>query len=641
MKQRSILPAIVLLAAALCMSSLAQDVNLEITTTRDQIYLGESVNLTVKISGAGSSAEPDLSSLKNCSIKRLGNHSFSSFSIINGSVTRESANIFDYEITPSVAGKFVAGPVNVKVGGNTISRAGPVVEVAGLESQKDVLIRIVSSRESVLVDESFDIVLDIAIKRLSGQFADSHPLDPNEPPALTVPFLDIQPVAGMDGPDIKSTLEKCLSPQNRGPGFAINSYTIQNQDFPFGGGFPFGFNMQAQPAKFMFDKSVIQTNGESYMDYAIKLKYTARQEGAYTFGPVAFKGKIVVGADAQGRGITKPVFSVGSACTVRVVPPPEQGRPPSYVGAIGTNLAVDASLDTQTCSVGDPLKLKLAISGNVSLDNIYPPVLSDQPDMVRNFKVYDDMVQVGKKDSLREYSYTIRPIKDGTIELPAIDVSYFDSADRTYRTLKTKPIPLRVNKAVTVGSEIIIAAATNRVAEERTRVSDMFIPAPLNVDPSGADSESITGGWRIIAMLVAGPIIYVLTISVVYGHRRFVRNAGARRSRHALKHALSVLHEAAGKAGTGDSCVSIGICNAIRTYLADRFDLAEVVMTPVDARRILGGAKLDRESVDALCRIMERNFNAGYDSGSVPDFDVNKDCSEVKRLLREMDAKRG
>jgi hypothetical protein len=637
MKQRPIWLAMVFLVAALCNSLLAQDVNLSVTATRDQIYLGESVNLTVKISGAGSSAEPDLSSLNNCSIRRLGNHSFSSFSMINGSVTRESANIFDYEITPTIAGKFVAGPVRVKTDGGTISRDGPVIEVVPMQAQKDVLIRITSSRESVLVDEPFEVVLAIAIRQLKGQYADAHPLDQNEPPSLNVPFLDPQPIAGLEGPDMKSTLEKYLSPQNSGPGFALNNYTVRNQDFPFGMGFPIGIGPQQQPAKFLFEKSVIQTNGESYLNYAITLKYTARQEGAYTFGPATFKGKIAVDVDAQGRGLMKPIFAVGPAYTVRVVPPPEQGRPPSYVGAIGSNAVVDAMLDTQTCNVGDPLKLTLSISGNLSLDNICPPVLSDQPDMVRSFKVYDDTVQAAKKDGVREYTYTVRPIRDGTIELPAILVSYFDSSERIYRTLKTKPIPVRVNKAATVGSEIIIATATNRAAEERTRVSDMFIPAPLNVDPSGAGSENITGGAWNIAPLVAGPVLYLLTISVVHGRRRFARNAGARRRRRALKHALSVLH-GTGNAGIGDSGASMGICNAIRTYLADRFDLPEAGMTPADARRILGDAKLDGESFDALCLILERNFNAGYDSASA-DFNVKQDREEAGRLLRQIDDK--
>ena len=637
MKQRPILPAIIFLAAALCKSLLAQDVNLDVTATRDQIYLGESFILTVKISGNTSTPDPDLSALKNCDIRLVGNESKNLFDLIRG--TREIARIFYYELTPSVAGKFIAGPVRLKTDGSTITRDGPTIEISGLESQKDVLIRITSSSESVLVDEPFEIVLAVAVRRLKGQYADCHPFDQNEPPALSVPFLDPQPIAGLECQDIKSTLQKYLTAQNRGPGVAINNYTVQNQDFPFGAGFPMGFNMEPQAAKFMFEKSVIQTNGESYLDYVIRLKYMAREEGAYTFGPATFKGKIAVDVDAQGRGIMKPIFAVGPACTVRVVPPPEHGRPASYVGAIGTNAVVDTSLDTQTCGVGDPLKLTLSISGNLSLDNIYPPVLSDQPEMVRNFKVYDDTVQAAKKDGAREYTYTIRPIKDGTIELPAIDVSYFDSSDRSYKTLKTKPIPVRVNKTATVGSEIIIATATSRTAEERTRVSDMFVPAPLNVDPSGAGRENILGGGRNIVPLVAGPVFYFLTIAVVHGRRRFARNAGARRRRRALAHALSVLNKT-GSARTGNNGAAREICNAIRTYLADRFDLSEAGMTPGDARRILDDAKLDRESVDALCLILERNFNAGYDSTSA-DFDVKQDCAEVKHLLRQIDDKCG
>jgi hypothetical protein len=636
-RQKIIMAAAVCLGGLLCRSLVAGGVALDVTVNRDQMYLGESINLSVKVSGAGSSSEPDLSAIKNCSKKSLGRNSFSSFNMINGRVTRESANIFDYEITPNVAGRFVAGPVSVKVDGNTISHEGRVVEVSGLESQTDVMVRISSSREAALVDEMFEVTLSVAMKRLSGQYADAHPLDPNEPPSLSVPFLDMQPIRGLDIPDIKGALEKYLTQQNKGPGFAINSYTIQNSSFPFGPGFPFDAGMGAQPAKFLFERSAMQTNNGSYLNYSIRLKYTAREEGTYTFGPAVFKGKIVTDVDPQGRGITKPIFAVGPACVVRVVPPPEQGRPASYIGAIGTNLTVESSLDTQTCNVGDPLKLTLSISGNVGMDNICPPLLSAQTNLTRNFKMYDDTVQLNKKDGVREYSYTVRPIRDGTIEFPPVEVSYFDSAERAYKTARSKPIPVRANKTATVGSEIIIATATNRATEQKINVSDMFVPAPLDVNPSGAEKQSMIGGSFSAAPLAAGPIIYLITLSIVHGMRRFRRNAGARRHRGALARALAILRRAGKSDSLGSGEAGRWICSSIRAFLADRFDVSENAITPADARRLLSQAGIDAALVDALCNIMERSFNADYRSQSSSAGNAGQDCEAAARLLAQVD----
>jgi len=127
-------------------------------------------------------------------------------------------------------------------------------------------------------------------------------------------------IDGMDSPDIKQVLDALLLKQQDKPGFTINQYTIQSD--PFRDFFNMGsFNPQ-QPAKFMFEKGSAITNGIPYMVYTLKLRYTPRAEGNYTFGPVVFKGRAVEQVNDQGQASVRPVFTVGPAFTVRVVPPP-------------------------------------------------------------------------------------------------------------------------------------------------------------------------------------------------------------------------------------------------------------------------------------------------------------------------------
>jgi len=616
----------------------ADEVKLNVSANRDQVYLGESITLTVKVSGDSSPSDPDLSGMTNCSIRFLGSHSDNRHSImfVNGKMTQESfvGREFAYEITPSIAGKFMAGPVKLNAAGRTITQSGPTITVSGIEAQNDVLVHITSSRESVLVDEPFEIRLSIALKRLKGQYADANPLDPRDPPQLNVPFLNAEPIQGLDMPDIRGVLQQSVV-SGGAPGFAINEYVINRN--PFDMAFNFDGFMQSQKAQFMFERRVVETNGESYFEYAVNLKYAPREEGNYTFGPALFKGKIVIAADAQGRGITKPVFAVGPACTVRVVPPPEAGRPPSYIGAIGSNLVAEASLDAQTCNLGDPLKLTLSISGNVSMDNIYPPLLNQQTNLTRAFKIYDDSIQAARKEKAREYTYTVRPIREGTIELPSIDVSYYDSVARAYKTVKTKPIPVRANKGATVGSEIIIATATNKAAEEKTRVSEMFIPAPLNMDAAGAEPDGISGDWRLLVAVVAGPVVYLITLLVIYMRRNAVRNAEAARKRKALSTALSLLAGAEKQAKTDVATAQRQICDAVRTYLSDRFGAEGAGLTPGDVRDILASRLLDTSLIDDLCEILERNFNAEFDHDALTGADPMNDCADLRTLLTAID----
>jgi hypothetical protein len=164
----------------------------------------------------------------------------------------------------------------------------------------------------------------------------------------------------------------------------------------------------------------------------------------------------------------------------------------------------------------------------------------------------------------------------------------------------------------------------------------MFIPAPLDISAACAERESLLGGNWSIAPLAAGPIIYLLTVCIVHGRRRFERTAGARKRRGALARAMAVLRR--GKKGTLDSGdASRCMCAAIRCFLADRFDVSELAITPADARRILSSEGIDATLVDALCNIMERNFNVDYRSSSSLDGDTVQDYDETARLLAEVD----
>ena len=113
---RSILSVFFLLA--LPAATPFADVSLNVSSSRQRIYLGESFNLTIEVNGADRGVDaPDLSALSGSDIQFLGQHSNSrsSITIINGRMTREvfEGRVFSYQIKPSAEGAFKAGPIRV------------------------------------------------------------------------------------------------------------------------------------------------------------------------------------------------------------------------------------------------------------------------------------------------------------------------------------------------------------------------------------------------------------------------------------------------------------------------------------------------------------------------------------------------
>ena len=618
---------IAILCFLLPLPLLAADLSLDVRASREQLYLGESFHLTVKVSGSRRPPKPDLSGIADVRIRSLGARSENrqSIVIVNGRVQRTGfvGRTYTYELTPLKKGRLRAGPIVLHAQAGELTAPGPVITVAGIEAQDSVLISVTTSRDTVLVDEPFLVTLALRLKRLHAPYDAAEPLDPNEPPLLVVPYLQPKPIAGLDGPDVTRLLQGLLTQSRTEPAFRLNDYSLQANplsDF-FGG----------SAARFNFERQARTYDEADYFEYTLRTEYIPREEGSYTFGPVTFKGKVFVDVDASGNGISTPVFAVGSACTVRVVPPPEEGRPASYIGAIGTNMQVSASLDTQTCTVGDPLKLTLTVAGGVSLHNLTIPDLAAQDSLTQLFRVYYDTVQVVTHDDRREFVYTVRPIRHGTLEIPPIEVAYYDAEQRSYRILKTAAIPLRVNEGVHIAEETILNTATNlQLAQSDLHKGQSLVTAPFTMTESGAIPSPLAAAPFQWLIGLAGPGIFGLVILIRHTTERLSRNRNLRRRRMAAVRAASRLRPSAPDP-------SKAIFDAMAQYLVDRVSPDTHAITPGDVPRILKGLSVPDELLNHYATLMERAFNATFAAASGADAVSKEDLARARDLIHQLD----
>jgi hypothetical protein len=532
--------------------------------------------------------------------------------------------VFAYEVTPSTNGVFQAGPVRLEVDGKVIVDPGCTVQVEGVESQDRVLVELIPTREAMLVDERFEVTLRVRVLRMQGVAANLEPLNPAEPPNLSAAFLEGEPIRGLDCPDMKALLEGKLINDPNGAGFALNNFSVGRGPF-------------SEQAKFRLDVRAVEIGGRGYFEYSLPLRYVAREEGSYTFGPVVFKGMVVQGVDGSRRPFGRPLFAVGPACTVRVTPPPEAGRPECFIGAIGSNMTVKASLDTQTCNVGDPLTLTLEIGGDISRDNMYPLPLSQHPNLAQSFRVYEDAVQNVRKGDVRIFAYTVRPTRAGTMELPPVAVGYYNAARGVYEIVKSAPIPLRVNEAQEMGRDMIIQASTNRASSRTVELrTSMRSPAPMTMDPRGATRQDLVAWRRTGPLLAAGPAAWACVVAFGAARRRISAGAGGRRKRRAIAHAEALLAKAGGRNVDGREARQ-HVAAAIRLYLGEHFGASASSITPPDARRLLESDRRTDPVRAALCALFERTFNAAYGDMEAGDSPADRDVEDAMQLLSQLD----
>ena len=572
--------------ALFCLFSAAvsfASISLDIQPNRTQIYLGESLLLNVTVNGSDDAQSvPDLSALR-ADVRLLGSQSQSQhmIQIINGRMTRSDnqARLFAFQVKPATSGAFATGPITLRTSQQLISEHGPEIQVVGQERQDLVIATMAASRESVLVDEPFTITLSVSIAALAAPNNKFEPLNPSQPPRIECDCLSQAEIPGLRTPNIQKELQERVSNDPRTAAFEINDYQMQQPNLfsdPFANMDPF----RPHPVRFRLTPTSAKINDRTYFEYKIPLTYTPTQEGDYTFGPLAFKGLIITGADATGHAITRNISCVGPAVTVRVVPPPETNRPDCFIGSVGSNLQIHAELDASICKVGDPLTLTVELTGPVSLGNMRPPQLNLQSDLTTDFRIYDDNVEASAIPSGKRFRYRIRPIHEGTLELAPVQVSWFDIATRAYRIARSEPIPVQAR-----ANTQLISDNTNgtphqlRLSVERTATA----PAAITLADGTHTTPLLPPALRLLSLFLAGPLIFVLWITTQQMFRITPRLKDAYRRNHALPHALAALHAA--RLANKPDAATIGA--VIRTYLSTRLQIAGSSLTSAEAERLL------------------------------------------------------
>jgi len=618
-----------------CNSFAAEELSVKATANRDQIYIGESFILEITVSGSDRPAEIDFSSLKNANVRALGSRNISNYqiTIINGKMTKEgfSGFISSYEVTPLASGRFQTGPINVKINEKLLTDTGPVVTVTDIEKQDRVILTVTASRETVLIDEPFSVTLNLKIKCMPGAAAVIEPLFPDNPPALTIPWLD-QEMAGLTGPDLRQHLTGYLAPHWNQPGVTINKFTLASDPFDIGS----MFLREPRKAKFSLPSKTVRINGQPYYEYSLQFDYVSKDEGNYVFGPVIFKGGVPERLDEHGRAVGANIFAVGPSCTVRVIPPPDEGRPASYSGAIGSNLTIKASLDATNCNLGDPLTLTLTVAGQVKLDKMLPPKLTLQTNLLERFTIYDNTVQSIKKNSYNQYLYTLRPTQAGSFEVPPIETAYYDVVNRRYKRIFTAPVPLQVRRGAEV-TEAQIIGSTNQLSQKKEAMDERNdIPAPIRMDATGARPASLLGGARVAVLAGAGPILYFALVLFGFIGRSSRKIRKIRHVRSAKDRACQSLKTAARIDRKNLPEAVALICRAARKYIGERLHRETDALTPAEAVSFLTETGISNELATQFSALYEKYFNAGFAGGQLHG-NLPDDCRALQGLIKRIE----
>ena len=160
------------------------------------------------------------------------------------------------------------------------------------------------------------------------------------------------------------------------------------------------------------------------------------------------------------QGVSRSVSS--NAVTVEVLPLPA-GKPASFMGGVG-DFSLSSSISSTHVKANEAITLKLTFKGSGNLKYLKNPEL----DLPNDFETYDPKVDLSVKataggvSGTRTVEYTTIPRFAGTFKIPAVEVSYFDTKAKQYKTLRTEEYEITVDKGAPGSGGKTVTNFTNK-----------------------------------------------------------------------------------------------------------------------------------------------------------------------------------
>jgi len=370
---------------------------------RDTVTLGEQATLTLRFDGDAPQNPPQLSEIPGLSFGYVGNQSMN----LNINGVASSIVTFTYAVTSAKTGEFTIPIVATDMSGNTISATPLKLTVAKVNAPSAAVVnsgsevaflKFVSPKNKFFVGEPMVGQLDLYLRDDVQNFGNFQ--------------LTSAPIDGFSSGKITE-----LQNQRRRVQVGNRVYTI--------------------------------------IPYAVPL--IAVRTGPLTLGPFAGSAVVVLPSQNQGgdpffrqffnNGEQKQVSLATEQINVQSLPLPNENVPPDFNGAIG-NFSLNVSAGPTNLTVGDPVTVRVQISGRGALDAIALPAQNSWHD----FKTFPPTAKLETHDQFglegtKTFEQIVSPQNSDVRELPPFTFSFFNPDDGAYHTLTQPATPLVVRSA--------------------------------------------------------------------------------------------------------------------------------------------------------------------------------------------------
>ena len=406
-----------------------------------------------------------------------------------------------------------------------------------------------------------------------------------------------------------------------------------------------GFHTQEVPLPQQKTFHTETVNGRPYKcvtwsQYVMYPQMTGRLE----IPSITFKGIVV----QQNRNVDpmEAFFNGGSGyvevkkdikapgITLQVDPLPQ--RPANFSGGVG-KFNISASLDKKEVKAGEPITLRVVVGGIGNLKLLKQPVVN----FPKDFDKYD--AKVTDKTRLTAngvegnmvYDFLAVPRNQGSYTIPSVELTYYDTGKNAYKTIKTQPFKVEVEKGDGTSAESEDFASQDK---------DIHTIKLGKVEQHKADEMFFGSFGYWISLLM--PLIAFVVLLIVF-RRRAIENADIvkKRSNRAGKIATKRLRLAnklmlQGKQGEFYD----EVMRALWGYMSYKLNMPAEKLNRDNIRETLGRHFVDDATIEKFTTALDEceferyapgdaagNMNRTFESAMTAIMDIENAINEARK----------
>jgi hypothetical protein len=263
-----------------------------------------------------------------------------------------------------------------------------------------------------------------------------------------------------------------------------------------------------------------------------------------------------------------------------------------------------------------------------------------QPEFANNFKIPKERATGEISGKTKTFTQTVRALRPDVKQIPAIELSYFDTKTGTYQVARTEPIPLRVRETRVVtaldaeGIEQQIPAGIEIETWSRGiafNYEDMDVIENQHLRPL---SWFKTPPW--MGVVLTPPALFLLLlagVNIIQRRNADPQKAIARKAYGNLKKSLNN----AGSASSSEKSYDL-ILDAFRNYLGDKLRMPRGALTFYDVNERLAGNGVDQSTLKELKELFE-TCEAGRYAGTAGIMNTASITEKATKAAKSLEAK--